>query len=91
MLDTTLKFAGRIGLILIIISGLTILGNTINNFLVWEYLIIFFSIIRNIGEIFSFIIDTDTLWKLVGYTIIIRIAILIFKVTANIANFFNEK
>lgn len=91
MIEQISKVAIRIGLILIAITTLSIVGNGINAILPWQYLEVFFAIIKSISNIFSFIWDINTLWLLVGLSFTIQVFIWLWKATSTIINFFNEK
>lgn len=84
----TLKTLAIIG---IIISGLTILGATINEIVPWIWLTNFFIIIKFLIRIFDFMIDTDTLITLIGLILTIDAAYWVFKGVMLIIHYFRPK
>lgn len=81
----------RISLVGAVIAGLLIIGNVINDLAIWSWLTDFFALIRKAIFALDFIIDTETLLKLVGYSFLIMIAYWSLKAIIWIAEFFNEK
>ena len=81
----------RIALIGAVIGGLVIVGNVIADLAVWSWLTDFFALIRKAISALDFIVDTETLLKLVGYSFLIMIAYWGLKGIIWIAEFFNEK
>jgi|GEM_PF-2875676 len=90
-LDTALKYTIRIGIFLVGISALRIIGWAINEYLPWNILLVFFTILRNTVDLFNFMWDIDALWETFGYTLQIIIALYTFKASMVVVRFFNEK
>lgn len=85
------KIIVKIVLIGFIIGALFALGYGISVIVPFEYLGYFFSIVKNLLHIFDFMLDIDTLITLIGWSFGISLLWLVFKGTAFIIKFFNEK
>lgn len=70
-----LNFLKQNSLILLTITGLSILGMATNNLIPWQYLTYFFVIFRNLLKLIDFIIPTDHLIILMGISILVMSAL----------------
>lgn len=84
---TLTKLTGLIGATA---AGLIILGNTLDRYINWDWLTHLFKIIRNAVELTDFIIDTDTLFLLIGYSFLIQVAVWGFKLTLYLVDYFRK-
>jgi len=64
----------KVGIFSGIITVLYVLGVAINNIFPWNYLTLFFTVIRQMLNLVSWLIDTDTLLLLVGLSFGVKIA-----------------
>jgi len=62
--------------ILALITGFSV---AINTLIPWSWLTVFFALIRRLVMIFDPMIDTDTLWTVIGITLTIDISYWVFK------------
>ena len=64
----------KVGIFSGILTVLYVLGVAINGVFPWSYLTIFFTLIRQMLLLMSWLIDTDTLLLLVGLSFGVRVA-----------------
>lgn len=81
----------RISLVAAVIAGLLVIGNVIDDLAVWSWLTDFFALIRKAISALDFLVDTNTLIQLVGYSFLISIAYWGLKAIIWLIEFFNEK
>jgi len=86
-----LKIVVRISITGLIISGLLIIGNVIDNLVVWSWLTDVFSLIKKSLNSLNFIIDINTLITLVGYSLTIGVGYWSFRIIIWLSKYFNEK
>lgn len=72
----------------LITGALYLLGNTINNLIKWEYLTMFFKVIKTSLLLFDFTLDITTLNMLLGLGLLALMAYWGFKATWAVINFF---
>lgn len=81
MIKFLLENSKKILLISVLIGALTILGNVINKLIKWEYLTIFFKVIKQGFYLFDFVIDINQLLLALGSLFLLLIAYWGFKAT----------
>lgn len=91
MLSETIKNIIRVVFVGVIIGGLIYLGNEIDKLVIWQWLTDFFSLIKKAIYSLDFIIDSETLIKIVGYSLKILIAYWSFKAIIWLSKYFNEQ
>lgn len=85
-----IKLLRDIALISIVIVILAALGNVIDEFLPWSALTNFFVILRHFSSIFNFMWDMDTTFVLVGYMLLIEVAVWAFRAGLTVVNYFRS-
>lgn len=88
--EQTIKILKNVGLIGLIIGGLSVLGNVINSIIPWGWLTNFFIIIRNLLALIDYFIDTNTLITLIGLRLSIEIAYWSYKAIIWVVSFFKD-
>lgn len=91
MLEVLAKSAKQIVLVGIVLTALVVLGNVVATYVAWSWLTNFFIIVRKTVGLVDFMIDTDTLFTIIGYSFLIQIGVWIYRATTTIVNFFNER
>lgn len=91
MLEVLAKSAKQIVLVGIVLTALVVLGNVVATYVAWSWLTNFFIIVRKTVGLVDFMIDTDTLFTLIGYSFLIQIGVWAYRATTTVINFFNEK
>ena len=91
MLEVLAKSAKQIVLVGIVLTALVVLGNVVATYVAWSWLTNFFIIVRKTVGLVDFMIDTDTLFTIIGYSFLIQIGVWVYRATITIVNFFNEK
>lgn len=71
-----------------LLVALRILGAVVNTYIPWNWLTPFFIFLRQSSMLFDFIWDIPTMWIIVGITMVIEIAIWIFRATLLFINWF---
>lgn len=85
-----IKILTNIGLIGILLLALGVFGTQINDLIQWDWLINFFVIIRKLLMSIDFIIDTNTLIKLIGISLYLTVAYWILKATTFVIEWFRH-
>lgn len=85
-----IKIFKNIGILSLIIAGLTLLGSIVNSIIPWQWLTNFFVIIRNLLESIDFLVATDTLITLVTLSLIMTGAYWTFKGTIFVISKFKD-
>jgi len=92
MFNSIISFLKSVAFIPVLLGAMLALGYAINTLVPFEYLTIFFGIIRRFGSVFDFIWDTTTLWLLVGLRLQIEVVYWLFRGTITLLTFFfNDK
>jgi hypothetical protein len=78
-MNEAIKILKTIGLVGLVIVGLSLLGVAINNILPWSWLTDFFRIIRHFVGIFDFMWDTSTFFVIIGLGLLVEVAYWVFK------------
>lgn len=77
-----------ISIIPLIIIGLRVLGGAVNSILPWDNLTIFFGIVQRFGNVFAFTWDVQTLWTLVGLSLLLELQYWFFRIYLFVSTYF---
>ena len=87
-MNEMMKIIKNFVLLSLLISGLMILGFSINKYLTFDGLIDFFRIVINLVMVFDFFLDIPLLLKLVGWVFLVKVIIWSWNATMVVIQFF---
>ena len=85
-----INFLKNLGIVALVIGGLTLLGSAINHFLPWFVLTNIFSLIRLIIKPLAFTWDIVETYKAIGYGLQVISAFYVFKGTLIVVRLFQK-